>query len=173
MITEREEKCVSGLIKREERTCSSREQIYLLCPHMEVAQDVKFECTSDITVISHLDIPISVMPERPFLVSFISLPKQFKTNGKTTGKKKKSTWGCYRGSSPGLSFYLPSKVQHSWPNLSWKKPRETPACLPIHLELHLPRRNLHHLPLLSTLQVQYSPCRSPGLKKKKINCWTC
>lgn len=119
MITEREEKCVSGLIKREKHTCSSREQIYLLCPHMEVAQDVKFECTSDITVISHLDIPISVMPERPFLVSFISLPKQFKTNGKTT-EKKKSTWGCYRGSSPGLSSYLPSKVQHSWPNLCWK-----------------------------------------------------
>lgn len=156
MITEREEKCVSGLIKREKRTCSSREQIYLLCPHMEVAQDVKSECTSDITVISHLDIPISVMPERPFLVSFISLPKQFKTNGKTT-KKKKSVWGCYRGSSPGLPFYLPSKVQCSWPKFSWKNSGNTcpAACLPPNPPGTPPS---HHLPLLSTLQAQCSPC---------------
>lgn len=169
MITEREEKCVSGLIKREERTCSSREQIYLLCPHMEVAQDVKFECTSDITVISHLDIPISAMPERPFLVSFISLPKQFKTNGKTTGEKKKIHVGLLQRELP-RAFLLPAQQSSTFLAKSLlKKPRETPACLPIHLELHLPRRNLHHLPLLSTLQVQYSPCRSPGIKKKKKN----
>lgn len=41
-------------------------------------------------------------------------------------------WGCYRGSSPGLSFYLPSKVQHSWPKFSRKNSGNTcPApCLP-------------------------------------------
>lgn len=165
MITEREEKCVSGLIKREKRTCSSREPIYLLCPHMEVAQDVKFECTSDITVISHLDIPISVMPERPFLVSFMSLPKQFKTNGKTT--EKISMWGCYRAPQGFLStcpakFNIPGQ---SSPEKK-KKTRETPACLPTHLELHLPRRNLHHLPLLSTAPVQYSPRRIKQVQQK-------
>lgn len=51
---------------------------------MEVTQDVKFECKSYITIISHLDIPISVMSEWPFLVLFRSLPKQFKMTGKMT-----------------------------------------------------------------------------------------
>lgn len=37
----------------------------------------------------------------------------------------------YRGSSPGLSFYLPSKVQHSWPEFSWKKlGKHLPSSLP-------------------------------------------
>lgn len=128
MITEREEKCVSGLIKREKRTCSSREPIYLLCPHMEVAQDVKFECTSDITVISHLDIPISVMPERPFLVSFMSLPKQFKTNGKTT--EKISMWGCYRAPQ-GFPSTCPAKFNIPGQSSPEKKKKNSGnTCLP-------------------------------------------
>lgn len=118
--------------------CSSREQIYLLCPHMEVTEDVKLECKSYITIISHLDIPISVMSERPFLVLFMSLPKQFKTTGKKYFcflTEKRSTRGSYRGSSPGLSFYLPSKVQGSWQsspeaNLAKSCLPTKPTCLP-------------------------------------------
>jgi len=64
--------------------CGSREQIHLLCPHVEVTQDVKFEHKSYITIISHLDIAISVMSEWPFLALFMSLPKRFETTGKTT-----------------------------------------------------------------------------------------
>lgn len=51
---------------------------------MEVTRDVKLECESYITVISRLDVTISVMPEWPFLVLLLSLPKQFKATGKTT-----------------------------------------------------------------------------------------
>lgn len=75
---------------------------------MEAAQDVKSECTSDITVISHLDIPISVMPERPFLVSFMSLPKQFKTNGKTM-KKKNPCGVVTEGAPQGFPSTCPAK----------------------------------------------------------------
>lgn len=166
MITEREEKCVSGLIKREKCTCSSREQIYLLCPHMEVAQDVKSECTSDITVISHLDIPTSVMPERPFLVSFISLPKQFKTNGKTTKKKKNPCGVVTEGAPQGFPSTCPAKFNapgQSSPEKTLETPAQLPACLPTHLELHLPttchcwahfKRNIHHAELSKTRKIK-------------------
>lgn len=140
------------LIKRKKRTCSSREQIYLLCPHMEVTQDVKLECKSYITIISHLDIPISVMSERPFLVLFMSLPKQFKTTGKTTFVfllKKETRGGVTEVTLQGFpSTCLPkfNTPGRALLELTWQKaacpPSYLPAYLPTHLGLHLPRRNL-------------------------------
>ena len=79
--------------------------------------------------------------------------------------EKRSTRGSYRGSSTGLSFYLPSRVQHSWPKFPWSKPgKKLPAHLATCPLTCLPAWNstfpggtfllLHHLQLPSTLQVE-------------------
>lgn len=150
--------------------CSSREQIYLLCPHMEVTQDVKLECKSYITIISHLDIPISVMSERPFLVLFMSLPKQFKTIGKTTFVfllKKDPRGGVIEVALQGFPSTCLAKFNTPGKALlkpTWQKAACPPTYLPTCLPTYRPTWNstfpggtfllVHHLQLLSTLQVQ-------------------
>lgn len=149
---------------------------------MEVAQDVKFECTSDITVISHLDIPISVMPERPFLVSFMSLPKQFKTNERTMGEKKKNPCGVVTEGAPQgfpstcpvkfnipgqsspekkLGKHLPSSLPASQPTWNSNFPGETSTTCCGWEQL---KCNILH---------EASPEKELSNSKKIPFCWTC
>lgn len=80
------------------------------------------------------------MSEWPFLVLFMALLKQFKTTGERHFcflTEKRPTWGSLRGSSPGLSFYLPSKIQ----NQSYSDASLAKSCLPTYLPTHC--GNLH------------------------------